>query len=200
MARVSCRCGEKLKVLPDSPDRIECPQCGARIRLRRPGLKDADDDSDGYVRFLCPCGRRLKVPAADRPVAGRCPDCGRVVPVPAKLKPATDSKRPRGLGQADPDTRTAELDVNDLAQLDQWAARYPTQRECAEDPGLASTGLVTVGADVDPLHKISVLSPPRPTSSVARFEAGMRVCPRCKKPVHLGAVTCRECGTPVPRT
>ena len=73
MARVSCRCGEKIKVQPDSPDRIDCPKCGARIRLRRPPPKVSGSDGDGYLRFLCPCGRRLKVPAADRPVAGQMP-------------------------------------------------------------------------------------------------------------------------------
>jgi hypothetical protein len=40
-----------------------------------------------------------------------------------------------------------------------------------------------------------VTSPP----SVAKFETGLRICPRCKKPVHLNAANCRECGTPVPR-
>jgi DNA-directed RNA polymerase subunit RPC12/RpoP len=200
MARVSCRCGEKLKVLPDSPERIECPRCGARIRLRRPAPKDTGGDGDGYVRFPCPCGRRLKVPAADRPIAGRCPDCGRVVPVPAKVKSAIDSKNPQGIGRADPDARTDELDANDLAQLDQWAARYPGDPGCPNDPVLASTGLAVVGADSDFPDEISTLVPPRPTSSVARFEAGMRICPRCQKPIHLGAVACRECGIPVPRS
>ncbi len=26
MPLVTCRCGEKLKVIPDGPDRIECPK------------------------------------------------------------------------------------------------------------------------------------------------------------------------------
>ena len=34
MPRVTCRCGEKLNVQPDGPERIECPKCGAKIRLR----------------------------------------------------------------------------------------------------------------------------------------------------------------------
>jgi DNA-directed RNA polymerase subunit RPC12/RpoP len=200
MSRVTCRCGEKLKVLPDSPERIECPRCGARIRLRRPAPKGAGGDGDGYIRFPCPCGRRLKVPMADRPVAGRCPDCGRVVPVPTTIKPAVGSRGPGVLGGTDPGARTDELDANDLAQLNQWAGRYPSQPVHAEDPGLASAGLVAGGTGDGPQDQVGVLSPPQPTSSVARFEAGMRICPRCKKPVHLGAAACRECGTPVPRT
>jgi hypothetical protein len=197
MSRVSCRCGEKLKVSPDSPDRIECPQCGARIRLRRPSPKDGDDD--GYIRFPCPCGRRLKVPAVDRPVAGRCPDCGRVVPVPTKIKSAVDSKPARRLGEADPDARTAELDTNDLAQLEQWAARYPTGSSRPEEAGISSTALVTATPDDGPEVLGEHGSAPGPTSSMAKFEAGLRICPRCKKPIHLGAASCRECGTPVPR-
>ena len=35
--------------------------------------------------------------------------------------------------------------------------------------------------------------------SMVKFEAGLRVCPRCGKPVHMSATTCRECGSPVPR-
>ncbi len=145
MPRVSCRCGEKLKILPDSPERIECPQCGARIRLRRPMPKGTD--GDGYLRFLCPCGRRLKVLAADRPVAGRCPDCGRVVPVPTSIKPGIDSGQPKQLGQADPDVRTAELDANDLAQLEQWANRCLTQASRRAEPGISSTALTTAAPE-----------------------------------------------------
>jgi len=198
MSRVSCRCGEKLRVLPDSPERIECPKCGARIRLRRPAPRGPD--GDGYVRFLCPCGRRLKVSAADRPVAGRCPDCGRVVPVPTNAQSTIDSKLSTRSGQADSDARTADLDANDLAQLEQWAARFPSELSHRAEPGLSSTALTTATPDDSPDEPIEFGSPPRPTSSVAKFEAGLRVCPRCKKPVHLGAMTCRDCGTPVPRS
>jgi hypothetical protein len=197
MSRVSCRCGEKLKVSPDSPERIECPQCGARIRLRRSSPKDGDDD--GYIRFPCPCGRRLKVPAVDRPVAGRCPDCGRVVPVPTNIKSVADSKPARRLGEADPEARTAELDANDLAQLEQWAARHPADSSRPEEAGVSSTALVTAAVDDGSEELGEYGSTPRPTSSMAKFEAGLRICPRCKKPIHLGAASCRECGTPVPR-
>ena len=93
MPRVTCRCGEKLKVDPDGPERIECPKCGAKIRLRRlPPPPPMGEAGDGFLRFLCPCGRRLKVPAADRPVAGKCPDCGRVVPVPTSAQANTDGR------------------------------------------------------------------------------------------------------------
>ena len=56
MLRVTCRCGEKLKVPPENPERMDCPKCGARIRLRRATAEEKDDAGDGYLRFLCPCG------------------------------------------------------------------------------------------------------------------------------------------------
>jgi hypothetical protein len=199
MARVSCRCGEKIKVQPDSPDRIDCPTCGARIRLRRPSLKVSGAEGDGYLRFLCPCGRRLKVPAADRPVAGRCPDCGRVVPVPASVRSPTGINPGRAPAPADSEARTAELDTNDLAQLDQWASRYCSQSSHPDVPGSTTTSLVPVATGTNPTDQAKFNSSAMPVNSVVKFEAGLRVCPRCQKPIHLGATRCRECGNPVPR-
>jgi hypothetical protein len=197
MARVSCRCGEKIKVQPDSPDRIDCPKCGARIRLRRPAPKVAG--GDGYLRFLCPCGRRLKVPAADRPVAGRCPDCGRVVPVPANVRPPTNSPPVKTSAMSDSEARTEELDANDLAQLDQWAGRYRSQTTYPDGPGSTITHLQPATPDLASITQGALGSPAMPVTSVVKFEAGLRVCPRCQKPIHLGATRCRECGNPVPR-
>ena len=197
MARVSCRCGEKIKVQPESPDRIDCPQCGAHIRLRRPPSKIQSAAGDGYLRFLCPCGRRLKVPAADRPVAGRCPDCGRVVPVPANARASSSSTPAKNPAIGSSDARTEDLDANDLAQLDQWAGRYQSQAVHPDAPALVTTGLIPTAAGADPIPHSS--SAPLPMTSVVKFEAGLRVCPRCKKPIHLGAARCRECGNPVPR-
>src|ERR1700678_477070 len=107
MPRVTCRCGEKLKVIADGPERIECPKCGAKIRLRRaPVPLPVGGAGDGFLRFLCPCGRRLKVPAADRPVAGKCPDCGRVVPVPTTAPASMTAGSAKKGAQADNAERT----------------------------------------------------------------------------------------------
>jgi len=195
MPRVTCRCGEKLKVLPDSPERVDCPRCGAHIRLRRPPPETNDETGDGYLRFPCPCGRRLKVAAAARPVAGKCPDCGRVVPVPASVKLSANAKRS---GLSDPEARTVDLDANDLAQLEQWAARHAANPGQPESPS-STTGLVAVVSGTDPSADFGVIAPTMSPPSVAKFENGLRVCPRCKKPVHLSAANCRECGTPIPR-
>ena len=108
MAQVSCRCGETIDIKASGPDRIDCPRCGARIRLRRRNrpsgsLVGASESADGFIRFLCPCGRRLKVQASSRPEAGKCPDCGRVVPVPdsAWSGAAVDDESDRQPGVAD---------------------------------------------------------------------------------------------------
>jgi DNA-directed RNA polymerase subunit M/transcription elongation factor TFIIS len=152
MPRVSCRCGEVLKLEPNGPDRIVCPKCGAKIRVRRsPKLGDVD----GFIRFACPCGRRLKVRAADGATTGKCPDCGRIVPVPS----ASDS-----IGPMDPEAATQELSIEEIARLDQWAQER-----------MAKAG------------------------SATKKEAGLRVCPKCGRPVHLSAIVCGECGAAVPK-
>ena len=54
MPRVTCRCGEKLKVPPESPEHMDCTRCGARIRLRRPKPRRTDVSGDGFIRFSVP--------------------------------------------------------------------------------------------------------------------------------------------------
>jgi hypothetical protein len=202
MARVTCRCGEKLKIPPDAPERIECPKCGARIRLRRPEpLVAKKETGDGYFRFLCPCGRRLKVPAAGRPIAGRCPDCGRVVPVPSSAQTTKSATSARATSLSDPQARTEELDSDDLSQLEKWAARYTASSNPNQgDQSLSTTtSFLTIASSNEPPARTGRLPSALPPPSMAKFEAGLRVCPRCNKPIHLGAVSCRDCGTPVPR-
>jgi hypothetical protein len=194
MPRVTCRCGEKLSVPPESPEYMDCARCGARIRLRRPKPRGNDSTGDGFIRFLCPCGRRLKVVAESRPKAGKCPDCGRVVPVPA----ATFGALSLTGGRSEADARTEDLDDDDLAELEKWSARHLTSSGQAEG-GPAGTGpvrSVLVATDDEGLGL-----PPSTISqaSVVKFETGLRVCPRCKRPLHLSADNCRECGMPVPR-
>ena len=158
MPRATCRCGQPLSVPKDGTDRLVCPQCGAKIRVRRPpsavvaaGL--ADDD--GFIRFPCLCGRRLKVAAPDGRLAPtaqcRCPDCGKLVDVPEHSK------------VSDPEAPTSELSAAEMAQLEVWAKKFDSK------PGAAPS-----------THELLA---PTPWKS----EAGMRVCPQCGKPIHLGA-------------
>jgi len=194
MARVTCRCGEKIGVQADSPDRIDCPKCGAHIRLRRPEgkAKTTDQPDDGYHRFYCPCGRRLKVSVQGRREAGKCPDCGRVVPVPASVLLASG---PAGSPTpADPEARTEELSTDDLARLERWAARHLSRSTRRDEPNADAPIAANEAATEE-----GIGAPGAGLPSVVKFEAGLRVCPRCRKPVHLGVSHCRECGNPVPR-
>jgi hypothetical protein len=195
MPRVTCRCGEKLKVPATGPERIDCPKCGARIRLRRPAqsLQGMSETDDGYLRFHCPCGRRLKVTAVGRPEAGKCPDCGRVVPVPESAWSALPAAPGVRSARSDPNARTQDMDADELARLERWTARHLSHSR--QPSGESSTGLLPTVPGADGGSIMSNTPPP----SVVKFEAGLRICPRCRKPVHLGAAACRECGTPVPR-
>ncbi len=111
MARATCRCGTTMNVPADSPDRVVCTNCGAKIRVRR---TDPRGLADGYIRFVCPCGRRLKVKAEGSPSAGKCPDCGRIVPIPS-------SDDIPALPATHPDAPTEELSADDVAMLEQWS-------------------------------------------------------------------------------
>ena len=64
----------------------------------------------------------------------------------------------------------------DLAMLDAWAKGHAARGT----NGPTSTA------------EMALNSPAR------RAEAGLRVCPRCGKPIHLGADACRACGISVP--
>jgi hypothetical protein len=193
MPKVICRCGEKLRMPTKSLEHINCPRCRARIRLRCELPKENSADRDGFIRFLCPCGRRLKVPAEERPRAGRCPDCGRVIPVPTStlgiLNPTS--------GKNSMETRTEDLDATDLLALQKWSNRFSADSDQAKD-NLAKTRSVAVvlGPDND---ELGLLVSMKPQTSVVKFETGLRICPQCQKPLHLGADNCRECGMPVPR-
>ncbi len=175
MPRATCRCGQPLSVPTDGSDRVVCPKCGARVRIR---LKRDEASPDGFLRFFCPCGRRLKVSAVDPPLHGKCPDCGRIVPVPEKTAMAG---RPPGGPQSD----TVDLGPDELAVLERWASGH----------GVRASG----PTDQDDRDTPPVLMVPKASDAPNRAEAGMRICPNCHKPVHLGSEACRVCGTPVPR-
>jgi len=165
-------------------EHVICPRCSAKVRLVRKRPAGASSSSSGigpgdqFIRFHCPCGRRLKVSAIDRPSHGKCPDCGRVVPVPV------------GSGHDD-EAPTEELAAADVAMLEAWSESHLGQ---GNGHGSGKSG-----------KSASCGGGPKSTAEMARdapgrrAEAGFRVCPRCGKPIHLNADTCRGCGTPVPR-
>jgi hypothetical protein len=166
-------------IVPENgSERVVCPSCGAKVRIRKPQRSaQPPQGGDGYIRFFCPCGRRLKVSAENPPPSGRCPDCGTVVPVP-KQEPNAPSNLPPG----HPETPTAELTAADLATLERWTRDHLARAANAESN-----------------PSTSLLSGPNPMPEHPRAEVGLRVCPRCGRPVHLSAETCRACGADVPR-
>ncbi len=198
MARVTCRCGETLKVTSRDPDRLTCPRCGAKIRVRRSPSQppEAIESEDGYVRFNCPCGRRLKVRGDERPEAGKCPDCGRIVPVPESVWKETAGASPgsRGQGRTYSTARTEDMDAADLERLERWASRFQAASNHNRQPGSESTTSHPELSAVSPAATAQNSSSP-----VMKIEAGLRVCPRCGKPLHMSATVCRSCGEPVPK-
>jgi DNA-directed RNA polymerase subunit M/transcription elongation factor TFIIS len=199
MSRVTCRCGEVIDVTSKAGlERVDCPQCGAKIRLRRSSKPSASsligggsESADGFIRFYCPCGRRLKVRKSGGQQVGKCPDCGRQVPVPAES--GALSTVARSNTRVDSDARTEELDAEDLAQLQEWSMRHTGRSpDAADGPDATPMGVPHIRVGPSPYEKA-------PAPSMVSFEAGLRVCPRCGKPVHISATTCRECGAAVPR-
>ncbi len=179
MARANCRCGQPLNVPENGSERVVCPSCGAKVRIRKPKPTPTPPQSDdGYIRFFCPCGRRLKVSAEDPPPSGKCPDCGTIVPVPQQA-PGDPASLPPG----HPETPTAELNPSDLATLERWSRDHLAR-----------------AANAESAPSTSHLSGPAPMPDhPVRAEVGLRVCPRCGRPVHLSADTCRACGSAVPK-
>ena len=184
------------------PERLTCLRCGAKIRVRRsPKNKRATAPSgDGFVRFYCPCGRRLKIRVEEQSEAGKCPDCGRIAPVPESAQLATDktSKQAQDQGQRDrlpSGMRTVDMDTADLEYLDQWSRRHQAKASWPEEPEQGVTPDTKLEAQEVPHTEATFLEVPK----VLNVEAGLRVCTRCGTPLHLSATVCRSCGEPAPR-
>ena len=188
MTRATCRCGQSLNLPDGGDDRVVCPKCGAKVRIRRGGgsgiTQAASVDAEGYLRFHCPCGRRLKVKSTSGgfPAEGKCPDCGRVVPVPLPGSSAPSR---------DPESPTDPLLPAQSSALDAWTRRH---LESSPEGGGGTTIDLRSGTGLTRSP-----TPPVTHPTPHRSEAGLRVCPGCGKPIHLGASACRDCGIAVPR-
>jgi hypothetical protein len=170
MASATCRCGQSLPAPREGSERITCPKCGARVRIR---VKQRGSlHSDGFIRFPCPCGRRLKVNAKQPPQTGKCPDCGRIVPVPDANAPG------QTLPPGHPESPTEELSSTDAATLAEWTRRHLGE---TGNPENASTTVIHTTKPIGPM------------------EVGLRVCPKCGRPLHLSALVCNDCGASVPK-
>jgi RNA polymerase-binding transcription factor DksA len=137
------------------------------------------------------------------PVAGKCPDCGAVVPIP-EVEPELSSSAEVRASYVPPDheTPTEELSTADMAALEAWAQSHAASPSNGSSSHRMKAHVPTVEED-DNLPKTLPLHPsqpmPKPAKKPTKIEAGLRVCPRCGKPVHLSAETCRDCGAHVPK-
>ncbi|GIW85880.1 MAG: hypothetical protein KatS3mg108_0204 [Isosphaeraceae bacterium] len=189
MPKAFCRCGQELTLSGESGERILCPACGARIKIRSrdepPTTVPAPPPPphDAFIRFYCPCGQRLKVHVDEGLTHGKCPACGRIVPVPS-LPPAPHAAA-RTAG--DPETPTADLDPADRALLERW---------CQEHQQAALP--IPIGSPQAALGSTSSAQVSLTRARADHVESGLRICPGCRKPVHMKAQTCRHCGSTVP--
>jgi hypothetical protein len=85
--RVVCSCGKTIKASPQYEGKVvRCPRCKGAVRIIRADGSSAMDlkmqAQDDYLRFTCPCGKGIKVPARYAGRRGKCPRCGAAVRVP----------------------------------------------------------------------------------------------------------------------
>ena len=93
------------------------------------------------------------------------------------------------------EARTADMDAVDLDRLERWASRFPAGLPQEErPPGEFDPPRTRVSVWLPPTERAPADPPP-----VLKMEAGLRVCPRCGKPLHISATVCRACGEPVPK-
>jgi hypothetical protein len=128
---------------------------------------------------------------------GKCPDCGEFVPIPDEMPKSSSSATVRAVSSSNPESPTEELSLDDMAALERWAQSHsvPTANGSAS---FASRPPEPVDETAIP-QALPVNPAPRPIRPATKVEAGLRVCPRCGRPVHLGADACRECGARVPK-
>jgi|GEM_PF-1308728 len=136
-----CRCGTTLTI-PPGIDKLICPVCGARVRIRRETGPSATGRfpgeaawPGGVILFDCPCGQKLKLDASHAAKSARCPSCRQIVPVP----------------ELPHDAPTGEMPAADRAILENWIAQH-TADALAEkgsnspDPQVISTGSTALAA------------------------------------------------------
>ena len=143
MPRATCRCGQVLSVPVNGPDRVICPMCSARVRVRQD--ESNSGPGDGYMRFNCVCGRRLKVRrGGPTQQAGKCPDCGRIVPVPS----TASSQSLRVMAGGSDAMNTQELDDADLAALEDWSQAWRARAQDSEANGDGSEAALASPPDI----------------------------------------------------
>ena len=175
MPRATCRCGQSL----ERPRRRDRAGRLPELRGQGPGPPagrepvGAGGDGGGGVH---PVQLPVRPSAQGRAAAGAKPVARQVPRLrPGRPRPRDRARSPR---RATPRRPTEEL----------------TDRRPRRARPLDRAATSTRGRPRPPA------APPLLPTSPAPYptEAGLRVCPGCGKPVHLGADVCRECGTKVP--
>jgi membrane associated rhomboid family serine protease len=90
--RLVCPCGKKIRAPALYAGKTgRCPECGCDVEI--PEQKAVEPQATApqtnrptaeSIRFVCPCGKRVKVPAAFAGKSGRCPKCGSPLKIPQK--------------------------------------------------------------------------------------------------------------------
>jgi membrane associated rhomboid family serine protease len=101
--RTACACGHVIQVTRQYAGRtVRCPSCRQPMVIPEhseffgpapqpvPGTALLNRAQDDLIRFLCTCGRRIKVPARYAGRTCRCPQCGTQLRIP----PASTRRRP----------------------------------------------------------------------------------------------------------
>ena len=90
--RTTCTCGKIIEVSRQYAGRVvRCPACGGNVAI--PNRDDSHQAAplqakaavtmpNGYVRLMCKCGRRIKLPARYAGRTAKCPQCGHRLKVP----------------------------------------------------------------------------------------------------------------------
>jgi membrane associated rhomboid family serine protease/predicted RNA-binding Zn-ribbon protein involved in translation (DUF1610 family) len=96
--RTACACGKSIKVARQYVGRaVRCPHCGRSVVIPSQSdsfgtplaptttKRDPAAARDGFIRLVCPCGKKLKVPAHYAGRSGKCPQCGAHLRIPPPL-------------------------------------------------------------------------------------------------------------------
>jgi hypothetical protein len=86
----TCSCGRTISTSRQYSGKIvRCPDCKGRVLMPEsiePALQQgpkAFSRDDGFIRFACSCGKRIKMPARYAGRWGKCPQCDARVRIPA---------------------------------------------------------------------------------------------------------------------
>ncbi len=174
MPRATCRCGEPLNIPDDGTERIVCPKCSAKVRVRPKAVGPDKVLADGFIRFSCPCGRRLKVKADA--------DAG-----PTRQVPRLRAGRPRPLATPPGEARGLRGDTQELSRggpgvLDEWSQRPARTRP---PPARRATGPHLARRRPRPLP------PPRSRSRPASASAPVREARPPRRRRSAASVGCR---------